>query len=259
MSKIIRDTSLCAIVRDEIMNPAGGIVDFVECTVPYVEQAVIVDTGSIDGTRQKLEELEKKHTNLTVYDYVFDDYASSRNFSLSKVETKRALVLDADERITDSGFDILKLIANMYPDDYMSFLFISINPEFNLQSGGHNPRLFPVKGVEYRNKESGSLEYLYKDGSCIKSENMNKSGVIINHIVPCGNDLWYKEAHWYEAIVSKGIAKAPSEVLSFQGWKAFNPRRNKITGLRKVPEDELREYAVFDGKWRPREILEVKE
>nr|MBP7708770.1 hypothetical protein [Candidatus Pacearchaeota archaeon] len=52
---ILPDTSLCAIVRDEIINPAqlpgkSGIRSFVESHVPYVEQAVIVDTGSVDGT-----------------------------------------------------------------------------------------------------------------------------------------------------------------------------------------------------------------
>ena len=49
---VLPNTSLCAIVRDEMMNPAGGIADFVDSTVPFVEQAVIVDTGSLDGTRQ---------------------------------------------------------------------------------------------------------------------------------------------------------------------------------------------------------------
>ena len=54
---VLPDVSLAAIVRDEIMNPAGGIVDFVESVIPFLEEAVIVDTGSVDGTREALEEL----------------------------------------------------------------------------------------------------------------------------------------------------------------------------------------------------------
>ena len=77
---ILPDTSICAIVRDEIMNAAKGIVDFVESTVPFVEEAVIVDTGSKDGTREALEELSAVYPNLRVLDRPFDDYASSRNY-----------------------------------------------------------------------------------------------------------------------------------------------------------------------------------
>ena len=42
------NTSLCAIVRDEVINPAGEIADFLETILPFVEEAVVVDTGSID-------------------------------------------------------------------------------------------------------------------------------------------------------------------------------------------------------------------
>lgn len=59
MTLVLPNTSLCSIVRDELMNPAGGIKDFMECIVPYVERAVIVDTGSLDGTREVLEEAKK--------------------------------------------------------------------------------------------------------------------------------------------------------------------------------------------------------
>ena len=86
---VISDTALCAIVRDEMINPAGGIVDFVDSTVPFVEQAVILDTGSVDGTKEALEELNSKYPNLTVAHDKFRGYAQSRNQALGLVETKR--------------------------------------------------------------------------------------------------------------------------------------------------------------------------
>ena len=97
---ILKDTSLCSIVRDEKMNPAGGIRRFVDSHVPFVEEAVIVDTGSIDGTREILEEMSGKYSNLKIYDKKFRGYANARNFSLKKAGAKNALILDADEVLT---------------------------------------------------------------------------------------------------------------------------------------------------------------
>ena len=97
-SIVLKDTSLCTIVRDEIDNPAGGVVDFVDSVMPYVEEGVVLDTGSTDGTRGALEDLQKKYSNLRVFDRAFDGFASSRNYALRGVRTKRAFVLDADDR-----------------------------------------------------------------------------------------------------------------------------------------------------------------
>lgn len=35
---VLKDISLCAIIRDEMMNPAGGITRFVNSHVPFVEE-----------------------------------------------------------------------------------------------------------------------------------------------------------------------------------------------------------------------------
>ena len=101
-SIILEDVSLCAIVRDEKMNPAGGIQRFIESHVPFVEEAVIVDTGSKDGTREILEELESRYSNLRIFDHPFDGYGPSRNYSLEKANCKYVLVLDADELLTQT-------------------------------------------------------------------------------------------------------------------------------------------------------------
>ena len=44
---VLNNVTLVAIVRDEMINPAGGIEDFVNLAVPFVEKAVIVYTRSI--------------------------------------------------------------------------------------------------------------------------------------------------------------------------------------------------------------------
>jgi len=67
----LSDVSLCAIVCDEMKNFAGGIDSFVESIVPFVEEAVIVDTGSIDGIRERLEEMMSKYKTLKVVILIF--------------------------------------------------------------------------------------------------------------------------------------------------------------------------------------------
>ena len=224
---ILPDTSLCAIVRDEIMNPAGGIVDFVDSTAPYLEQAVIVDTGSLDGTREKLEELKSEHPNLAVYDRAFDNYASSRNFSLSKVKTKRALVLDADERLTEKDFEKLKDIIDKNPEGYIRFDFLGIGPDYAWGTNGHNPRLFPVNGVRYVNEVAGHLEFLLKEGARFNFFDMIYSGLEIKHFNPDEEGIICKNRDWYDKVMFDNNPKAPSEVLTFHKWKKLNPRREE--------------------------------
>jgi len=67
--------SLCAIVRDEIQNPTGGVEDFLAWTLPFVEEAVVVDTGSIDGTKEILTRAQEIYPHLKVYDPTFEGFA----------------------------------------------------------------------------------------------------------------------------------------------------------------------------------------
>ena len=225
---ILPDTSLCAIVRDEMMNPAGGIVDFADSTVPFVEQAVIVDTGSLDGTREKLEELQTKYSNLVVYDKEFDDYASCRNFSLSKVKTKRALVLDADERLTRADFEKLKELIEKHPDAKMEFGFLYVNPISSCGGTGHNPRLFSLaNNLRYENRTSRHFEEVFDNKGEIGSSEMLKTGIQIKHFDPNMEAWECKRRDWYDQVMCGGVKKAPSQIRSFHRWKEFNPRRKE--------------------------------
>ena len=127
---ILKDTTLCMIVRDEKMNPAGGIERFAAAHIPHVEEAVIVDTGSVDGTREILERLESQYPNLRVLDRPFDGYSNSRNFSLDQSRTKYNLVLDADELLTEKSptndWEDLKEIMEEVDIEMTAFLGLDI-------------------------------------------------------------------------------------------------------------------------------------
>ena len=70
------DISLCMIVKNEesILTPC------LESIVDYVDEIIIVDTGSTDKTK----EIALKYTN-KIYDYKWNyNFSDARNFSLSK-------------------------------------------------------------------------------------------------------------------------------------------------------------------------------
>src|SRR3989338_2370650 len=141
---VLPDTSLCSMVRDEEMNPAGGIERFVETIAPHVEEAIIVDTGSLDRTKEILIDLRNKHKNLKVCECLFNSFAQARNVALSYVRTKRALILDADEIIDEEGFASLAGLIKKSPKKSINLNFINVYPDGALKQIGYyvlNPRL----------------------------------------------------------------------------------------------------------------------
>ncbi len=95
--------SLCMIVKNEekiLKRCLDSIVDL-------MDEIIIVDTGSLDRTK----EIAKKYTN-NVYDYQWkDDFADARNFSFSKATKDYIYCADADEVLDEENkrrFAVLK-------------------------------------------------------------------------------------------------------------------------------------------------------
>jgi glycosyltransferase involved in cell wall biosynthesis len=235
---ILPDTSLCAIVRDEKINPAGGIEKFVDSHVPYVEQAVIADTGSIDGTREILEEMQSKYSNLKVVDIPFNGYADARNKSLKYIQTKRAFILDADELLTckkpQNDWKILKKFIEHNPSRTYRFLFEVISPEgiTRTTTSGHTLRLFDVSVSENPfEREVWELFNLPTEEKTVYVED-----VTLKHFVPSREDFMTKLKEWYgigsnyygdpEKQIDKWQKIPPSMREGFAKWKQFNPKRN---------------------------------
>ncbi|NBD26712.1 glycosyltransferase family 2 protein [Paenibacillus glycinis] len=84
--------ALVMIVRNEETN----LPRCLESAVQYVDDMIIVDTGSTDKTKQIAERFGAR-----VFDYIWDDdFAAARNYALSQSTSTWNLVLDADEYIT---------------------------------------------------------------------------------------------------------------------------------------------------------------
>lgn len=99
--------SLCMITKNEgklLSNCLNSVKDL-------VDEIIIVDTGSADGTKDIALSFGAK-----IYDFNWrDDFASARNESLKHANGDWILVLDGDEELDDQGKKIIREIL-MDPD-----------------------------------------------------------------------------------------------------------------------------------------------
>ncbi|MEI7718911.1 MAG: glycosyltransferase [archaeon] len=241
MVTVLKDTCLCAIVRDEKMNPAGGVERFLRAHLPYVEEAVVVDTGSTDGTCEVLEKLGKEFAHLKVYDVSFKDYAHSRNFSLTKVKTKWALVLDADELLIPSSFEAVEEDKERLKGHIQGFSFAIQNIFFTTRDCAnywalHNPRLFNNRlGFKYANSVATN-EWLYDFRGKMVADSPSSVHRIstdypIIHFKSSDKGIKLKEINWYDQLSKKITAvDGPAKIAGFEEWKKLNPYRAHYPG-----------------------------
>lgn len=85
----MKKLSVIILTKDEEKN----IKDCIE-SVAFAHEIVVIDDNSTDKTREVAEKLGAK-----VYKRKLDDFASQRNFGLTKVTGDWILYIDADERV----------------------------------------------------------------------------------------------------------------------------------------------------------------
>lgn len=95
-------------------------------SVKEADEIVIVDTGSKDNT----VEICKEFTDKVYFDKWIDDFAHSRNVSLSHCTTDYILIIDADEKLVTPIGQIKKIINEAWFDKYVGMLFeVETKPE----------------------------------------------------------------------------------------------------------------------------------
>ena len=95
--------SACLIVRDEL----GSLGACLDSLANVVDEIVIVDTGSTDGT---LALVERRATRFAQRAWT-DDFAAARNASLDLAQGAWILVIDADEQLVGDPAQLREAIA----------------------------------------------------------------------------------------------------------------------------------------------------
>ncbi len=92
--------SLCMIVKNESSNLLRSLAPL----IPYIDEAVVVDTGSEDGTPELAARLGAR-----VFAFPWqDDFSQARNFSLDQALGDWIMWLDADSRVPEEDAAQLK-------------------------------------------------------------------------------------------------------------------------------------------------------
>ncbi|MHB8129574.1 MAG: tetratricopeptide repeat-containing glycosyltransferase family 2 protein [Mobilitalea sp.] len=94
--------SLCMIVKDEEVNLSRCL----DSVANFVDEIIIVDTGSMDRTK----EIALKYTD-KVFDYLWNNsFADARNFSISKASNEYVLMIDSDELVESIDMCEMKIL-----------------------------------------------------------------------------------------------------------------------------------------------------
>jgi len=95
-----------------VKNEESNLETCLKNVQPFVDQIVVVDTGSSDQTK----EIAYQFTN-DVYDFVWcDDFSKARNFSLDQATNDWVLILDADEVVVDFDKNACVKSINEHPN-----------------------------------------------------------------------------------------------------------------------------------------------
>ncbi|MHB1734080.1 MAG: glycosyltransferase [Ferrimicrobium acidiphilum] len=103
---VVPSVAGAVIVKDEVQT----IRSCIESLQGAVDELVVVDTGSTDGTLEVLRELD-----VPVLGFAWTgNFADARNFALSHVKSEWVLWVDADEALNAEDMDAPRVAAGLY-------------------------------------------------------------------------------------------------------------------------------------------------
>ncbi len=139
--------SCCLIVKDEVDVLGKCIESVKEKLAGVVDEIVVADTGSTDGTRELAVEL-----GCVVCDFEWcDDFAKARNFSVEHAKNDWILILDADEYIEETSVkDIKSFLKNANNNTIAEIDRINVESDGSVILEESIVRLYNKKNFDFR-------------------------------------------------------------------------------------------------------------
>ncbi len=153
--------SLCMIVKNE----EESLPTCLASVKDYVDEIIIVDTGSTDRTVEIAESFNAK-----VYHHAWENsFSKARNYSLKYATSDWILIMDADEEIEEK--DAFKLRETII-DDEVNLIYM---PAFSKEKGGMNSSVYLIERVFKNNLDfhyEGIVHNILKFSGRYKKENI---------------------------------------------------------------------------------------
>jgi len=189
----VAELSLCMIVRNE----EGNLAQCLESVRGAVDEIVILDTGSTDGTR----EIARRYTD-RVYDYGWeDDFARARNASFSLAGKPFILWLDADDVLDPPEAEKLTALK-VRLDDSVDAVMMPYHYAFS--PDGKPSLVFDRERIVRKSAGfsfSGAVhEAMTVSGHVIREE------IVVRHTGRHGENSSRRNLRIYEAMSAKGKA-----------------------------------------------------
>jgi hypothetical protein len=108
-----------------VKNEEAHLPACIACVADLVDEMVVIDTGSTDGTRDVARSLGAK-----VFDFPWrDGFAAARNESLDRAMGDWIFWVDADDRIDEPNRERLRSLFANLPNDNVAFLmrYVALN------------------------------------------------------------------------------------------------------------------------------------
>lgn len=141
--------SVCMIVRNE----AANLPDCLESVIPFADEIIINDTGSIDGTQHiPWNVVGLDHKKVKVIENIWDDnFSLARNQGLDAATCRWIMYLDADDRVTATEAGKINRLKQLEPDRAIMFQVKNAKSEYHFGSVFSQIRMFPNRpGLRFR-------------------------------------------------------------------------------------------------------------
>lgn len=202
--------SVCMIVKNE----EDVLERCLNCIADIADEIVIVDTGSIDKTK----EIAKKFTD-NIYDFKWiNDFSKARNFSFSKASKDYVMWLDADDVIYEEDREKLKSLKENLSNN-VDMVIMKYNVAFdenNNPTFSYNRERIMKRAMDY--KWVGAIhEVIAQCG------NIEYSDISISHRKLHSKDS-KRNIKIFEQMISEGKALDPREQYYYGRELYFNER-----------------------------------
>ncbi|RUS43058.1 glycosyltransferase family 2 protein [Cohnella sp. AR92] len=121
--------SAAMIVKDEIRC----VERCISSVISAVDEFVIVDTGSTDGTLQVIERMQEQNEKIKLYRFEWiNDFSAARNYSLSKVTNGWVFVVDADDVLPeDQSYKVREITSILDKEGKQTALYVVMDNVIN--------------------------------------------------------------------------------------------------------------------------------